>query len=79
MIFVTQKKLRKFIEDELKRRIEQGGDSYVEEELEKEQERRKWCVDQATFLDNMQINNLLAAANLIYDYVYGKNEAHHTS
>jgi hypothetical protein len=47
---------------------EEVVDGLVNEEIE----RRKWCVEQATFDMETSVDNFIKVAEKIYDYVYGK-------
>jgi len=39
-----------------------------------EQERRKFCIERATYMDEARPENILAVAEKIYEYIYGTRE-----
>jgi len=76
MIF-SEKKLEQVVRESVHVAIEEHkvAEDIVDDMYDCEVERRKWCLDQATYLDDIKLADLFNAADKIYEYVWGANPA----
>ena len=58
--------------EELHELREENARTVVDGLAEEEVERRKWCIEQATYEMETNTENFIKVAEKIYDYVYGK-------
>lgn len=75
MIFRQRKleeTIREAVADALHDHDTAEAEDLVDDLFDDEVERRKWCIDQAVYLDDMRIDDLFKAADRIYEYVFGK-------
>lgn len=73
-MILSENKLKLAIKEAVEEAIEKdSGEDYVDDCCEEEIERRQWCIDKATYLDDITTpEKVIQAADKFYEYVWGK-------